>query len=80
MEVGQREGEDEALRREGEPARPDLKVQLPARACVDRVGRERLSAATPRPTIACSSVKGTGPTSPGGVSAPVISASTPHTL
>ena len=42
MEVGQREREDEGLRREGEPPRADLKVQVLARPAVDLIGGERL--------------------------------------
>ena len=39
MEVGQREREDEVLRREGEPPRADLEIELLARAAVDLVLR-----------------------------------------
>ena len=42
MEVGQRKREDEGLRREGEPPRADLKVQVLACPAVDLVGGERL--------------------------------------
>ena len=42
MEVGQRKRKDEGLRREGEPPRADLKIQVLARPAVDVVGGERL--------------------------------------
>jgi hypothetical protein len=41
MEVGQREREYEGLRRKGEPARADLKVQILARPSIDLIGGER---------------------------------------
>src|SRR5882724_10140571 len=42
MEVGQRKRENEGLRREGEPPRADLKVQVLARPAVNLVGGKRL--------------------------------------
>lgn len=43
MEVGQRERENEGLRREGKPPRADVKIEVFARPSVDFVGLERLS-------------------------------------